>query len=596
MKKAWLTALAAAAVLLGALAVAAPQASATLVKQPDGHYLSIALPSGVAPASVPGSVAAARHAAGLSTNGNMDYQGGAVMHSSAPYLIFWTPGGETIPTTTESLLERYFTDVATDSGTTNNVYSVLQQYYDAGGYANYAQTFSAGQAIVDTQAYPTTGRCTRTSASHPTCLTDAQLQAEVRRLVAADGLSDDGSSSTQLPDDAPIYFVVLPSDVNECASGTQCADNAFCAYHTSLIDGSNYVLYASIPLLPATGKGCQYDGNTAVQSPNGDSRADIAVKYMSHEDSETITDPVMACTVSGTPDEGCGWWDTATGQEVGDNCNFYGVFDPANGTNPNAFTPTLGGSAAAGNLYNQLINGDPYYIQSEWSNADVNCGMAQPTTPGGGGAGGGGGTPGGGGAGGGTPSPGATTGSTPGSTNNSTTGAPGAAFSSSPSTPGTGQPVSFNGSGSSSGGRSIVAYAWNFGDGTSGSGAKPTHTYRRTGTYTVTLAVGDSAGQMAFVSHKLTVGKAAVTKVAAKNKKAGGAAVLITVNAPGKVQFGGTSVRVKSAGTVKFNLKLSAARQRTLSATHRLALLVTVKFTPALGKRSSTNATIAFRK
>ncbi len=36
-------------------------------------------------------------------------------------------------------------------------------------------------------------------------------------------------------------------------------------------------------------------------------------------------------------------------------------------------------------------------------------------------------------------------------------------------------------------------YVWNFGDGTTGAGASPTHTYDRAGSYTATLSVGDPA-------------------------------------------------------------------------------------------------------
>ncbi len=39
-----------------------------------------------------------------------------------------------------------------------------------------------------------------------------------------------------------------------------------------------------------------------------------------------------------------------------------------------------------------------------------------------------------------------------------------------------------------------VNYAWNFGDGSTGTGANPTHRYTRAGTYTVTLNVNNAAG------------------------------------------------------------------------------------------------------
>jgi PKD repeat protein len=54
-----------------------------------------------------------------------------------------------------------------------------------------------------------------------------------------------------------------------------------------------------------------------------------------------------------------------------------------------------------------------------------------------------------------------------------------------------GQPVSFDGSGSSDPDGSIVTYDWDFGDGNTGTGVSPTHTYAAPGSYLVTLTVTD---------------------------------------------------------------------------------------------------------
>lgn len=54
-------------------------------------------------------------------------------------------------------------------------------------------------------------------------------------------------------------------------------------------------------------------------------------------------------------------------------------------------------------------------------------------------------------------------------------------------------------------GATITSYAWQFGDGTNGTGASPTHVYGRAGTYAVTLTVTDSRGLSGSVTEDVTV-------------------------------------------------------------------------------------------
>jgi PKD repeat protein len=541
---------AAACALVAALVVGVPAASAVVVHTPNGHFLGIAPHRGIAAISIPGSIAA-QHKANLSSNGSLSYHNGPVVHSSEAYLVFWAPTGFSIQASSQALLERYFTDAAADSGKPNNVYGVARQFTDASGFADYSQTFSAGaQAISDTQAYPAldSANCPESRSGENYCLTDAQIEAELQRLIASQHLPDDGpASSSALPANAPVYFVVLPPTVNLCDASTSCVDTQFCSYHSFFTDTSGHnVLYAPIPFLAASGglaKLCQSDGNAAVQEPNADP-ADVVLKFLSHEHNEVLTDPL-----------GTAWYDGASGNEDGDNCNQYSpTANPANGSSPHAFTPVLGGDATNGTLYNQLIAGNPYYVQSEWSNGDTGCEMAptpgtiaprftppSSSTPG-------------------TPAsfdPSASTSTYPLSSATWDFGdgtapafrgassalasvshtyslggtytvkltlvdnrgnlaittqqitldeAPTAAFTTGVTHPAVGQPVSFDGSPSNDPDGSIVSYSWKFGDGASGTGATATHSYGTSGIYTITLKVTDSSGATATTTQQLPVG------------------------------------------------------------------------------------------
>jgi PKD repeat protein len=53
--------------------------------------------------------------------------------------------------------------------------------------------------------------------------------------------------------------------------------------------------------------------------------------------------------------------------------------------------------------------------------------------------------------------------------------------------------VAFNGSGSTDLDGTIASYAWNFGDGATGTGATVSHTYDVAGTFTTTLTVTTTA-------------------------------------------------------------------------------------------------------
>jgi PKD repeat protein len=82
---------------------------------------------------------------------------------------------------------------------------------------------------------------------------------------------------------------------------------------------------------------------------------------------------------------------------------------------------------------------------------------------------------------------------------------PVADFSASPSTVYTGEVIAFNASSSYDPDGSIVAYSWDFGDGSSASGVTASHSYVNNGEYLVTLTVTDNDGAKGTKSGSVSV-------------------------------------------------------------------------------------------
>ncbi len=506
---------------VGVSAIAAPSASATLKSLPNGQIVSYlplrSAPSGPTPFD-------------LAFN-NMDYNGGPVMPSNTDYMLMWSPQGlGAYPDGFVSGIARYFNDLAHDNGGNQNVDSVGPQYNDlTGAVANYDVRF--GGVLVDTDPYPAS-QCP-VNAPVINCLTDAQIQQEIESFVTARHLPTDLSQE---------YFLLTPPHVESCFTNDPTQNfggcsagivpvsqfGAYCAYHQNTATPT-MIFYANMPF-DATSPFCQ-DGNY----PNGLISDGEINGGLSHEHMESVTDPIPndAWTIGAGPFHGF---------EVGDVC----VADVG--------TPL--GTAPNGSPFNQVINGHPYWYQTEWSNFTHSC-VQRVTLP--------------------KQLPKAketvTAGNGTDITFDSTKStAPGgvAQFSwqfnavldaetveqTTPTTtytfpaPGaysTGVAV-FNGDGLSAGtggivvtgkngfqpaftvsqgagttvnfsaittvsGKPVINYLWEFGDGTSGSGPTPTHTYQRPGSYTVTAVLfsgvgsafpGDGAGPI--YQQKIAVG------------------------------------------------------------------------------------------
>jgi hypothetical protein len=269
------------------------------------------------------SKAASHAAAGSLGSGNLVYHGGPVEHTNKTYAIYWVPSGLTVSSNYESVTNQFFTDVAADSGKTSNVYYSDTQYSDGSGKISYSSSF--GGSYVDTNPLPASG-CTDSVTS--VCLSDAQIQAEVQKDVAAAGWTP--SSTTE-------FFMFTAKGIGSCLDSAHCAFSYYCAYHSSF--GSNY-LYANMPYAMTDPTACDTG-----QHPNN-SDADATLNVTSHEHNETITDPL-----------GNAWFDRA-GYENGDKCAW-------------KFGTSLGNNGFG--QYNQVINGHDYYLQQEYSNARRGC-------------------------------------------------------------------------------------------------------------------------------------------------------------------------------------------------------------------------------
>jgi hypothetical protein len=296
--------------------------------------------------------------------------------------IFWhPPGPDGFAAGYENLITQYLGDVAADSGKYTNVFSTLTEYYGTNGSINYQ--IRRGTPIDATNPLPPDG-CKVDSkdltgvypdgSGYNACIDDAQVDAETASVVQANSLPVNLSH---------IYVLFIPKHVETCfnagsttAHNQSCTINhsnvpgGYCAYHTM---DANRMVYANLsypiyhsPLQTALFT-CGSDAGIAfgrdhLQSPNGNPDADVEISPLSHEMSEAITDP----------DVSTGWYDSV-GNENGDECAY-------------RFDTPLGGTAADGNVYNQVINRHHYLTQTEFSNKDfantgLGCLESEPRFP-----------------------------------------------------------------------------------------------------------------------------------------------------------------------------------------------------------------------
>lgn len=134
-----------AAILLGvALASTAVWAGSSLAATPRATSVAPDATNPLLGAVPPASTSGFLNAIGANPPAALTYHaGGTVMHSATIYAIYWSPAGTTTSANYQSTISQYLTDVAAASGTTNNVYATLSQYYDvAGGVTRTSPTTS----------------------------------------------------------------------------------------------------------------------------------------------------------------------------------------------------------------------------------------------------------------------------------------------------------------------------------------------------------------------------------------------------------------------------------------------------------------------
>jgi hypothetical protein len=164
--------------------------------------------------------------------------------------------------------------------------------------------------LVDTNPYPP-----RACSGNTWCISSTQIRAELPTFLRSQGVG---------PSDTRANMLFLPQGVSVC-SGGNCSYVNMCGFHGWTLDSGHW-LYGIMPYQPWPG----YCAKPNWPKPNGND-ADVVLSTASHEHIEMITDPFPYS----------GWADNIN-REIADRC--------------------------VGNFGPQVINGNPYELQSEWSN------------------------------------------------------------------------------------------------------------------------------------------------------------------------------------------------------------------------------------
>jgi PKD repeat protein len=435
----------------------------------------------------------------LVTGGPLQYHGGPVLHSSDAYVVYWDPTG-TYRGDWERSIDEYFVNVGAESGKLGDVFALDGQYADSTGRAANQLTFRG--SVKDEDPYPVTGNCTEAAAI--TCLTDAQIQAELHHVITSIAPPLPGATGT------PVYYILTPPFVTVCDGGgspSTCSNSStleteaeneplasktgICGYHSAIgLGGASPIPYVVQPWVAGTAGLFIESNNPLVTSPSTPAElgcqdrvgltepnqltglnpfgnyaaglSDVIINDLSIEQRDVVVNPFLN-----------GWYQTTTDAEQGDMCQF--DFGP-----PPSSSPTPNQETHAVSQADEEINGHKYYVSWGFDSADVTSGRGFSCWSG-------------------------------------VTLEP---FFTAPSPVFAGDIVGFNGTESDvtlaakTAGLAPdepytpIMYSWNFGDGSTVSGvndASVFHDYTAGGTYKATLTVTDSGGNVETVSREIIV-------------------------------------------------------------------------------------------
>ncbi|MFZ1155581.1 MAG: hypothetical protein WAN93_11825, partial [Solirubrobacteraceae bacterium] len=192
-------------------------------------------------------------------------EGNAVVKSSNVYAIYWDPSGYQYHSDWQHVIDGFLHNLGAESGSLISTFAVDTQYVDKANHrGGYSITFRG--AYTDTDPYPT-HPCIDPAPLHlgdaVTCITDAQVQEELKSYIAQHALQTGMNT---------IFYVLTPPGVTLCLDGGgvsgHCSDYAisgepkvtkenfkrsFCSYHsdinpTASTEGdASTILYAAIP-------------------------------------------------------------------------------------------------------------------------------------------------------------------------------------------------------------------------------------------------------------------------------------------------------------------------------------------------------------